>query len=471
MGKDLFYADIMSMNPEVTGSCNLVSVKFPNGATMRFIVDCGLFQEKKYEQLNKVLLFNPENVDFCLVTHNHVDHIGRLPFIVKNGYFNKIYLTEETCKLLPLALKDSYKVLSQNAKRKNEKCLYYETDVSKTISLLSSCKYNETIKINNNVKVTFLKNGHIIGSAMILIQISYPDYDDINLLFTGDYNNKNLFFNVPDVPEWILELPLTVIQESTYGYMDSTSIQKCFKKNVIECINNSGIVIAPVFSLGRAQEILYELKCMQENKILSTEIPIYLDGNLAIKYTEMFLKNDFNIKPNLKNFLPENLTYVNKQNRCEILKGTESKIILTTSGMGSYGPAQLYIPEYIRRKNALIHFTGFTAKGTLGDRLKNTEIGEMVNVRGLMVKKEARVEYTTEYSAHAKADEMIKFLKQFKNLKLILLNHGEENVKEIFASRILNEVKSKDVGLIGEYFFRVNPYGMVKSISSKFTIE
>ena len=137
--------------------------------------------------------------------------------------------------------------------------------------------------------------------------------------------------------------------------------------------------------------------------------------------------------------------------------------------MGSYGPAQMYIPEYITRKNAMIHFTGYTAEGTLGNRLKNTEVGDIVEVGGLLAKKKATVEYTTEYSAHAKADEMIEFLNQFKNLRLVLVNHGETEVKNAFAKRIVKEVETKKVGLLGrEYFFRVNPYGLVKTLSTKF---
>ena len=138
--------------------------------------------------------------------------------------------------------------------------------------------------------------------------------------------------------------------------------------------------------------------------------------------------------------------------------------------MGSYGPAQTYIPRYITRDNALIHFTGYTAEGTLGNRLKETAVGEKVEIGGLVgIVKRARVEYTTEYSAHAKADEMIEFLQQFKNLKLVLVNHGEPNTKKVFAERISDEVKTKQVGILGRsYFFRVDTYGLVKTLSTKF---
>ena len=109
--KDRLYADIMAVHPEVTGSCNLVIVKQPDNSTVKFVVDCGLFQERQYSKNNESLPFIPANIDFCLVTHNHVDHVGRLPFMVNKGFDKEIYLTETTAKLLPLALEDSHKVL------------------------------------------------------------------------------------------------------------------------------------------------------------------------------------------------------------------------------------------------------------------------------------------------------------------------------------------------------------------------
>jgi metallo-beta-lactamase family protein len=234
-------------------------------------------------------------------------------------------------------------------------------------------------------------------------------------------------------------------------------------------LEEEGTVVALVFSLGRAQEILYELKKMQERKELDVGIPIYFDGKLAIRYTDLYIKDGLDVQEEMRDFLPQNLTFVDSASRSSVLEDTNKKIIVTTSGMGSYGPAQTYIPEYIARNGALIQFTGYTAEGTMGNRLKATQSGEMVEVGGLIIKKTATVEYTTEYSAHAKADEMIEFLSQFQNLKLILINHGELKTKNVFAERIAKEVKAKKVGLLGRrYFFRVNPYGLVKTLSTKF---
>lgn len=467
--KERFYADIMAMHPEVTGSCNLVIVKLPDGETIRIVIDCGMFQERVYDDYNDTLPFIPENVDFCLITHNHVDHTGRLPLMVQKGYEKNVYATIDTCKMLPAALHDSLNVIGDLAKRKNKKPIYKESDVDKAIALLKPCGFNETITLSENVKATFFVNGHLAGAALILLQISYPQQEDINLLFTGDYNNKNIFFDVPKLPQWVLDLPITIVQESTYGNMDTSEIVPCFRENVARFVNEGGSVVVPVFSLGRAQQMAYEVKCMQKERMISTDIPIYLDGSLAFKYTSMYLNGQLNIKPEMRNFMPENITWVDSEIRDAILRDRERKIILTTSGMGSHGPAKMYIPEYVRRKNAMIHFTGYTAEGTMGHRLKTAETGKIVEVGGMMVKKLARVEYTNEYSGHAKANEMIDFLNQFSNIRLVLINHGNTDVKESFAERILDETNARNVGILGrEYLFRVNHYGYVKSMTTKF---
>lgn len=472
--KERFYADIMALHEGVTGSCNLVIVRLPNPdyPRIRFVVDCGLFQERGEDDLNDEFPFNPDKLDFALVTHNHVDHVGRLPLLVKKGFRRTIYTTESTRKLLPLSLWDCHKVLKDVSKRKHKKPTYKAEDVSGAISLVKGCEYGKEYQVHDNVYVRFLKNGHLIGAALIFVRITYPGYDDINLLFTGDYKGSNVFFDVDPIPENILDLPLTVIQESTYGDMETEEMIPCFKQNLLQCIEQGGTVIAPVFSLGRSQEILHELKLMQESGQLSTEVPIYFDGKLAIRYTHLFVANGergLDIKEEMKNFFPENLTFVDKVIRSQVLANNGCKIILTTSGMGSYGPAQAYISQYIRRRGSLIHFTGFTAPGTLGARLKEAPENSSVEVAGIIAKKRARVEYTTEYSAHAHSDEMIAFLQQFRNLKLVLVNHGEPEVKDLFAERIVDEVETKDVGILGRrYFFRVNPYGLAKTLSTKF---
>lgn len=465
-----FYVDIMNLHNEVTGSCHLVSVRFPNDEKLKFVVDCGLFQEEGGEDYNKSLTFNPEEISFCLITHAHVDHIGRLPLMVKQGFYSEIYATETTCEIMPIALADTFSILKGNSKNKGTASLYEEEDVQRIIRLQVPCKYEEKIRVHSNVNVYFFRNAHIPGAASILVNIHYPECEDINLLFSGDYNNKSSFQEDSFIPNWVFKLPLTVVCESTYGDVYSTDIVPCFDKNLLEAIDKEKTFLALVFSLARTQEVLYRLKCLQDSGKLDKNIPIYLDGKLAIKYTKMYAKGTLDIKPEMIDFLPENLSFVDKIVRKSLIHEDSScKIILTSSGMGTYGPARSYIPEYLGRENVVIHFTGFTAEGTLGRKLKDAPDNSVVTALGMMVKKRAKVEYTSEFSSHAKVDVLLDFLKQFKHLNMVLINHGESHIKEHFAEVVLNNVETKRVGILNrEVLFRVDSWNLIKTIPTKF---
>lgn len=467
--KAKMYIDIMALNPEVTGSCLLCVLKTPNREVTRFIVDCGLFQEESYDEFNYSFPFNCDNIDFALLTHNHVDHTGRLPFLYKKGYKGKIYCSNQTKVLLPLALEDSCKVLKDVCKRQNRKQLYTEVDVNETIRNTIGVQFEEKIHITENVDVTFLKNGHLIGATMILVEINYPNEEAINILFTGDYNNKNLFFNIDEIPTEILDKRLNIFIESTYGEMNSADIVYNFNQNLLEQVEKGNSIIIPVFSLGRAQEILLRLKKLQMQNKLDISIPIYFDGKLAHNYTNLFLKSEIILEEKRRDFLPQNIYMVDSDSRQELLNTDECKIIVTTSGMATYGPAQVYLPYFIPKKNAAVIFTGYTAPGTLGRNLQDAENDEIVKVGGLLLKKKASVLSTNEFSAHAKSDELIELIKKFKNVRAVIVNHGETGVKEIFATKIINKVDPPSVGILNrEYFFRLDTWGVNKTLPTKF---
>ena len=471
--KNQFYVDISAVHKEVTGSCILNTIKFPNGRTKKVLIDCGMFQEREYNDLNKSFPFIPGDVDHVIITHNHMDHIGRIPLLVKQGYEGKVHMSIGTSVLIKPALYDGLKILKNRFELFNEPLLYTEDDVTKTINQIEAHSYNSPEWLDENIKMTLFMNGHLPGAVVVLLQIYYRDaekkYDTINLLFTGDYINRNSFFDVTPIPNWVYDLPITIVQESTYGNMDSPEIQPVFKSNIIKAIEENRQIVCPVFSLARSQEIMLTLKQMQDDGTISKRIPVYYDGKLGNKYNEIYYSGLLDLNENSQNFTPQNFTVVDsKQKRNSIISDGNCKIILTTSGMGTYGPSRTYLPAMLSKKNCLIHFTGYLAEDSMGRTIYEAAPESVCEFMGLQVKKRAKVEYTSEFSSHAKSDELINFLRPFNDIKMVLINHGETNTKIAYSQKVVDEVEPKYTAILGEYLYRVCAFGFVKSISTKY---
>lgn len=396
MKKKRFYVEIMQEKSEASGSLILAAVRMGK-KIIRFVVDCGLYQEVKYKKQNANFLIDPQQVDFVILTHYHIDNSGRLPYFVKKGFKGKIYTSKVTERILDIHLRDTMKKLSYKWNQVN----YDLEDISQTMRLISGCGYNKAIEINDNITIHLIPNCHCIGSVSVLVQIHCPGQEkDINLLFSGDYNNRNLFFEVPPLEEWVRELPINMIIEST---VTSQKKEKVFEKNIKDALQEKKTIIVLINSMGSAQEVLYCISQMQKAyPELFENVPIYYDGEMSICCTDMYYKliNEglLEFYEDKKDFLPKKIIRVmNDKHREKIASHIhDCKIIVTTSSTGSSGPAQVYIPAYIDKPNALIHFTENSVKGTLGYSLRgsNTTTIEFQDV--LKVKK-ADVKFTQEF--------------------------------------------------------------------------
>lgn len=456
-----FYYTITALHPEVTGSCLFVKVHYPDGKVTHFIVDCGMFQEAEYTQLNNQQLpFCSSKISFALITHNHADHNGRLPVLVKEGFKGKIYCTNFTKQVMRYSLMDDYKIMMSNARNKKLKIMYSESDIDEVMARTEGCEYEENIYLDERIKATFLDNGHLPGAAMILVQISYYGEETLNLLFTGDYKAKSLWREIKDVPEWVKALPKDVVIESTYGYMESSEVEYHYEEDIPQIIARGKSILQMTFAQERAQTFLYEIKKMQDCGSIPRYIPIYVDGALAQFFTKSMQEyTDID-------FMPKNVTFVDKYNRPEVVMGHEQKIILTTSGMADHGTARIYVPQLIARDDFVFYFPGYVSPSSLGYKIQHSDDGTIKIGKDVY---EIWVETytTTEFSSHAKSDELITLLRNLGIVNTIMINHGQIESQYMLKDKIVAEKIGKRVEVLSEHTITIGHWGILKMMGAK----
>jgi metallo-beta-lactamase family protein len=280
-----------------------------------------------------------------------------------------------------------------------------------------------------------------------------------------------MFFDVRPIPDWVSSLPLTIITESTYGYMKKSEIQYVFDENIIKATREKREILIPVFSFGRYQEVAYTIRLLQDKGLIDKGYPVYGVGKLGMKYTLWYKNDGLDNRDESRDFLPYDFQDIsgNAAVQDEIIHNGKPRIILATGGMGSHGPSQDILPYFLPNKNAVIHFAGYCAEGTLGRKIYETWQGEMVEYNGIpTVEKNATIYFTNEFSKHAHQDELLHFLNQFENKLLVLTNHGEKESQKILSRLIETETYSKDVSIMGSYLYRINSHGLVKCYPNKY---
>ena len=456
-----FYYTITALHPEVTGSCLFVKVHYPDGKVTHFIVDCGMFQEADYIQLNNQQLpFCSSKISFALITHNHADHNGRLPVLAKEGFKGKVYCTDFTKKVMYHSLMDDYKIMMSNAKNKKQKVMYNESDIDEVMARTEGCEYEETVYLDERIKATFLDNGHLPGAAMILVQISYYGEKSFNILFTGDYKAKSMWREIAEIPEWVKELPKDIVMESTYGYMNTSEVEYHYEEDIPQIIARGKSIVQFTYAQERAQTFLYKIKKMQDYGLIPTYLPIYIDGSLAQFFTKV-MQNYTDI-----DFLPKNVTLVDKYNRPEVAMGNEQKIIITTSGMADHGPAQTYVPKLISRPDFVFYFPGYVSPSSLGYRIMHSDDG-IIKIGKDTYEIWVEIYSTGEFSSHAKCDELIDLLRKLGNIKTIMINHGQIESQYMLKDKIITEKIGKRVEVLSGHTITIGQWGLLKLMGAK----
>jgi metallo-beta-lactamase family protein len=428
----------------VTGSSHLLTLK--NGT--KILMDCGMFQGEDDQDFdrNNTWHFNPKEIDVLILSHAHIDHIGRVPKLVKDGFKGKIYATHATRSLCAIMLLDSAMIQEKDAEFHNKKLvkkpnydksklrvpLYTQKDITVVMSKFTTFGYDNWDNIHPDIKLMFVDAGHILGSAGVVLEIN-ENGEKRTFGFTGDIGR-------PDRPILRDPKPLPKVEylicESTYGDKEheSNPEQSSRLAQIINetCVQNKGKLIIPAFSVGRTQEIVYMLDKMTHEGLL-TKIRVFVDSPLAVNATEVFgshpecFDNDLNqymlIDKNPFGF--KGLEYIRDVEESKKLNSiNEPCIIISSSGMGNAGRVKHHIANNVDNPRNTILIVGYCSPNTPGGILKSG--AETINLFGEELEVMANIETMDSFSAHGDRVEMYNQIKnQLPGLKKLFLVHGD----------------------------------------------
>lgn len=411
-------------------------------AGLKILVDCGLIQGPSHVRVKNYEPFpyNPSEIDFLFITHAHIDHIGRIGKLIKDGFKGQIYSTPTTYDLVIHMLDDAVTVLGYDAEKMKTKPLYGTAEVEKALSLWKTVKYHETMKVGDQFEVTPKDAGHILGSAMFeFVHLETKE----KIVFTGDLGNTPTPLLKPT--EVVSDADY-LIMESVYG--DRTHEGKVERKDKLRdvlkrVIERGGTVIMPVFSLEKTQVLLHELNDFIENDEIPS-VPVFLDSPLAIKLTEVYRDQFDNFNKEVQDQIksgddiftfPKLKITMHRRQSEEIHKVDGPKIIVASSGMSEGGRVtsheKVYLPD---PKNALI-LIGFQIAGSLGRRIQEGMKKIVIDDKTIPVK--AEIVSISGYSSHKDMNGLLEVVEgSAKSLKKVFVVMGEPRSAQFLAQRI-----------------------------------
>lgn len=424
----------------VTGSRHLLEI---NG--FRLLLDCGFFQGRRSETYEKNLNFDfdPKSIDDVIISHAHLDHLGNLPNLVNQGFNGDVYCTSATLDLANIMLTDSANIQENdiefvNKIRRKQNLpptgpLYSVADIPPTLQLLRGSSYGHPFKISDNIQVTFQDAGHILGSAISVININ-DNGRGISVCFTGDLGR----YNMPIIrdPVSVTNSDILII-ESTYGNRLHTDIRRVEDKlamSINATISRGGKLIVPSFALERTQELIY---CLHQLKLAHKipDIPVFIDSPLAIDATDIFRvhpecydqKTALLLRSVPDPFGFRGLRYVQSVDESRSLNDLKTPaMIIAGSGMAEAGRILHHLRNNISDPRNTVLIVGWQAENTLGRKI--AEKWPEVSIFGEKYKLRASVEIFDEFSAHADRNDLIKWASEGKDRwQKVFVIHGEES--------------------------------------------
>jgi len=410
----------------------------------KILIDCGLFQgssaleKKNYQSFP----YQPKEVDFVLITHAHLDHIGRLPKLIDQGFSGKILATAPTIDFARLMLEDSQNILHHKAVRAGIIPPPDGDRIDNMMKMFEVVEYEESFELNDQISVKFREAGHVLGSAVIEVLA-----EDKKIVFSGDLGSGRM--PILRKPAEIKQADY-VIMESTYGDRLHETVQasKDMVEDVTEkVIAQGGVLMIPSFALERTQQLLYHFNELVENHRIP-EIPIFVDSPLAIKLTKIYSRypqyydkeanlliksgDDIFKFPGLK------LTLSVEESKA-INEVAPPKIIIAGSGMSQGGRIIHHEARYLSDPKNTILIVTYQAQGTLGRKI--LEGAKRVRILDKRIEIKAKVEHINGYSSHADQKDLINWLKSTiendsKRPKQVFIVQGEQKPALSLAQNI-----------------------------------